>query len=86
MWDLTDPFMPRAGGLMPFFIHWRSEAHPASAGPALVSLAELRGEHPDAATVRAQLRAIGVELEVAPGSAPTLFAVLHTPRGSVTLS
>lgn len=85
-WELTDPFAPRAGGVLPFFIHWRGEAHPASAGPALVSLVSLRAEHPDAVAVSAQLRALAVELEVAPGPAPALFAVLRTPRGTVTLS
>ncbi len=85
-WELTDPFKPRAGGVLPFFIHWRGEAHPASAGPALVSLVSLRAEHPDAAAVGTQLRALEVELEVAPGPGPALFAVLRTPRGTVTLS
>jgi hypothetical protein len=85
-WELTDPFRPRAGGVLPFFIHWRGEAHPASAGPALVSLVSLRAEHPDAAAVREQLRALEVELEVAPGPVPALFAVLRTARGTVTLS
>ena len=85
-WELTDPFRPRAGGVLPFFIHWRGEAHPASAGPALVSLVSLRAEHPDAAAVGGQLRALEVELEVAPGPVPALFATLRTPRGTVTLS
>ena len=85
-WELTDPFAPRAGGVLPFFMHWRGEAHPASAGPALVSLVSLRAEHPDAAAVGTQLRALELELEVAPGPAPALFATLRTPRGTVTLS
>ena len=85
-WELTDPFAPRAGGVLPFFIHWRGEAHPASAGPALVSLVSLRAEHPDAAAVGAQLRALGVGLHVLPGPTPALFAVLRTPGGMVTLS
>lgn len=85
-WELTDPFKPRAGGVLPFFIHWRGEAHPASAGPALVSLVSLRAEHPDAAAVGTQLRTLEVELDVAPGPAPALFAMLRTPRGTVTLS
>jgi hypothetical protein len=86
VWELTDPFAPRAGGVLPFFIHWRGEAHPASAGPALVSVVSLRAQHPDPVAVRTQLRVLEVELEVAPGPAPALFAVLLTPRGTVTLS
>lgn len=85
-WELTDPFAPRAGGVLPFFIQWRGEAHPASAGPALVSLVSLRAEHPDAAVVGARLRALGIGLDVLPGPAPALFAVVRTPRGIVTLS
>lgn len=85
-WELTDPFRPRAGGVLPFFIRWRGKAHPASAGPALVSLVSLRAEHPDAAAVGAQLRALEVELKVAPGPVPALFAVVRTPGGTVTLS
>ena len=85
-WELTDPFALRAGGVLPFFIHWRGEAHPASAGPPLVSLVSLRAEHPDAAAVGTQLRALELELDVAPGPAPALLATLRTPRGTVTLS
>ena len=84
-WELTDPFAPRAGGVLPFFIHWRGEAHPASAGPALVSLASVRAEHPDAPVVAAQLGALGLDLDVAPGPAPALFATLRTPAGVVVL-
>ncbi len=85
-WELTDPFAARAGGVLPFFIHWRGAAHPASAGPALVSLVDLRAEHPDAEAVGAQLRALGVWLDVSAGHAPALFATLRVPSGTVTLS
>ena len=84
-WELTDPFAPRAGGLLPFFIRWRGEAHPASAGPALVSLPSVRAEHPDAPVVAEQLGALGLDLDVAPGPAPALFATLRTPAGVVVL-
>jgi hypothetical protein len=85
-WELTDPFAPRAGGVLPFFIRWQGRARPASPGPAPVSLADLRAEHPDAAVVAARLRALGLGLNVAPGSAPALFATLRTPGRLVTLS
>ncbi len=37
-WESTDPLQARAGGVIPFFIHWLQGAHPASAAEAEAEL------------------------------------------------
>jgi hypothetical protein len=84
-WRLTYPEMRLGTGLVPFLIDWGWGPHPAQTAPGDVQLLELRAEHPDPATIRASLRALGLELDVAPGPAPALIASLDTPRGRVEL-
>jgi hypothetical protein len=84
-WTLTDPFMPRAGGVIPFFIDWGVTPHPAASAAPGCALVELRAEHPDAEAVRAMLRALGIALSVDRGPAPTMIVTLTSPRGIVKL-
>jgi hypothetical protein len=74
-----------AGGVVPFLIDWGTSPHPAASAAPGLSLASLRGEHPDAARVAALLARLGLPLPVDPGPAPALVATLDTPRGPVTL-
>jgi hypothetical protein len=85
-WELTDPFSPRAGGLLPFFIDWGMSPHPGGAAPARVALVDFRAAHPDPAPLRLDLLVLGIDLEVASGPIPALRATLSTPRGSVILT
>jgi hypothetical protein len=84
-WTLTDPFAARQGGVLPFFIDWPSSDHPAALAPAEVELMDLSARHPDAIAVRAQLRALEIDLRLAPGARPGLRAVFRAQGRAVTL-
>jgi len=84
-WELTDPFQPRAGGVLPFFIDWGAGAHPAGQGEAEAELLEFAAEHPEPALVMEQLRGLGLSLEVRPGPSPILRATLQTRDGALDL-
>jgi hypothetical protein len=85
-WQLTDPFKPRAGGILPFFIDWCGKDHLASLARAEIQLLDFHAQHPDPEEVTDQLRFLGIELRVVQGSAPALFAVLRTAAGTVVLT
>lgn len=90
-WRITIPadgHLPGAG-LVPTLVEWpHGDAHPSDrlldTGIRLVALA---GEHPDPATIRAALVALGLSetLKVTYGRYTRLAAMLRTPRGVVTL-
>jgi len=71
--------------LLPFLIDWGQTEHPALSAPAGCTLTALRAEHPDPGAVRAQLEALGVDLEVALGIHPALVATIETPAGPIEL-
>lgn len=84
-WKVTDPFMPREGGVVPFFIDWGGTPHPSETAPPGCELLDLRAEHPDADRVRAILLGLGLDLRVEPATVPALVASIRTPRGTVEL-
>ncbi len=84
-WRLTLDARDPARLVVPFLIDWGASAHPSESAPPGVRLIELRGEHPDPASVRADLAALGVKLPVDEGPEPALVATLDTPRGRVML-
>ena len=89
-WRLTVPadgHLP-ARGLVPTLIEWSDERHPADSLPDFgVQLVTLAAEHPEPASVRAALAALGLSeiLKVTYGRTPRLAAMLRTPRGALTL-
>lgn len=89
-WRLTMPAMRSRGemagdGLVPFMIDW-GEAPPVAQSVAQgCELVALRAEHPQPEAIQQMLDALGVPLEVALGSVPTLIATLETPNGRLTL-
>ena len=89
-WRITVPgdgHLP-AGGLVPTLIQWSDRRHPADGLPdAGVHLVALAGEHPEPAPVRAAIAALGLSetLKVSYGRSARLAAMLHTPRGTITL-
>lgn len=85
-WELTDPLKPRAGGLLPFFIDWPGRDHPAALAPAEIELLDVRSEHPDPGQVAAQLRVLGLQLQITAGAVPALFATFRTASGTVILA
>jgi len=84
-WRLTDPYANAFDGCLPFLISWGKTAHPAGAAPSGGTLVGLRAEHPRPVELREALAALGVEMDVRPGTAPRLIATIRTPRGDVLL-
>jgi len=85
-WQLTDPFKPRADGILPFFIEWSGGDHPSAVQAAIVELVDLQARHPDPDRIAGELRVLGVDLSVSYGPAPALAASLRTPAGIVVLT
>lgn len=83
-WRLTRRDDPDLVAPVPFLIDWSGTAHPAAGLPRL-KLASLSATHPDPGTLRHDLAALGVELDVAEGTEVALLAVLETPSGPVHL-
>ena len=71
--------------LIPFLIDWGQSEHPALSAPVGCTLSGLRAEHPNPGDARAQLEALGVDLEVALGTQPVLVATIDTPSGQIEL-
>jgi hypothetical protein len=84
-WTMTDLAMPRADGIVPFFIDWGEAPHPAASAVCGGALVGLRAEHPNPARVVRQLQALGLDLDVRPADPPALIASLDTPLGLVEL-
>jgi hypothetical protein len=84
-WRLAIPPQPLGDWLVPVLIDWRTDRHPAKTSPKGCRLIELYGEHPQPATVRPILDALGVTLDIRQAVTPALVAVLDTPKGKVTL-
>ena len=71
--------------LLPFLIDWGQSEHPALSAPRGCTLVALRAEDPDPGAARAQLEALGVDLEVVLGLHPAIVATLDTPNGQIEL-
>ena len=84
-WHVTDPHVVVADGVVPFFIDWGATPHPSQSAVTGLCLTGLRAEHPDPENTRNSLTAVGLELPVRQGPAPTLIATLETPRGVIEL-
>ena len=84
-WRFTHPRVLSAGGVVPFFIDWRSGAHPAEGAPGGVRLVRLRAEHPEPEKVGDLLHLLGLDVIVERGDGPRLVATLETPVGSLVL-
>jgi len=84
-WELTDPATVIADGIVPFFIDWGNDPHPAESLPPGLELAELRAEHPDSPAVLRFLETLGLPLAVDYGPRPALIASLDGPKGRIEL-
>lgn len=89
-WQITIPedgHLP-GGGVLPTLIAWPDARHPADTMPdGRVRLATLAAAHPDPGRIRGALAALGLgeALQVTFAAKIRLAAMLHTPRGMVTL-
>lgn len=84
-WRLTNPFMERGDGIVPFFIDWGESPHPSEALEGGCELVGLRGKHTNPGRVRELLEHVEVELPVSPGGRPRLVAQIRTGKGVVEL-
>ncbi|QDR81870.1 VOC family protein [Sporomusa termitida] len=84
-WQLTNPRVIVADGIIPAFIDWGDTRHPAPAAAGGALLVSLRAEHPEAAGAAASLDSLGLKLPVAPGTRPGLIATIDCPQGRVEL-
>ena len=75
-----------AGTLVPFFIEWDGDYHPAEDAPPGLALASFSIETPDPARLRAIFSALDVKASVRKGRRDRLRASLETPRGPLVLS
>jgi Glyoxalase-like domain len=89
-WQITIPddgHLP-AGGVLPTLIAWPDARHPTDAMPDVrVRLATLAAAHPEPGQIRSALAAVGLgdALQCTFSAKIRLAAMLHTPRGMVTL-
>ena len=89
-WRITIPddgHLP-GRGLVPTLIAWPEGVHPTLRLPDTgLRLAMVAGEHPEPATVRAELAALGLSdtLKVTYAKSPRIAAMIRTPRGIATL-
>jgi len=99
-WKLSLLPKPFGDGLVPFVIDWGKSRHPAAA-PRIPSeaqthnpdddptsygkLSTFSATHPDPAPIRAALHALGVSLDIQPGTIAGLSARLTGPAGSIAL-
>ena len=85
-WRATDGDRP--DDLVPFLICWGDTEHPARSAPPGLSLQALRIEHPDPASIRPALTALGAGIDVIPvasAAVPALVATLSGPAGTSIL-
>jgi hypothetical protein len=73
------------GGALPFLIAWGDTPHPAESAPSGLRLLDFRIEHPDAATIAAQLAALDVDVPVAVAQHARLVATIGGPAGTVEI-
>jgi len=85
-WELTDPYVEIAGGVVPFFINWGNTPHPAASAPGGATLLALRATHPEKDYVRAAFKSFGINMPVENGCQASLTAVIDTPRGQIELT
>jgi len=67
-------------GIVPFLVEWDTREHPAQSSAGGARLLRFRGEHPRPDELRAMLKALDLDLEVAGAAEPALIAVIETPR------
>lgn len=85
-WKLSDPFVGRIGGAVPFLINWGESPHPAQSAPSGCTLQSLRVCHPEPERIRRTLDSLSFTLSVERAPIPALMAELETPKGRVVLS
>lgn len=84
-WQTINPSVPEAEGVLPFFIDWGRSPHPADTAAKGATLLSLRAEHPNAKSISAMLKQLGIDIPVTYGPTPKLIAIIESPKGKVEL-
>jgi hypothetical protein len=84
-WKLTLRATDVVPSVIPFLIDWGDMPHPSSTAARGAKLLAFRGQTPDLAETRRILDALEVNLELDPGSSPSLTARIKGPGGEVVL-
>lgn len=84
-WQMTTPLLEAQVGLVPFYIDWGTSPHPALTAPPGLTLVGLRAQAPDPEQTRSMFKALGIAMQVTPGSEPALTATIEGPRGKIEL-
>ena len=85
VWELLFPVATSYGSRMPFFIDWLECAHPSKTTPNGGQFQSLSITHPEAESLNAALRAIGLDVTVEAGE-PNISLEIETTKGPLTLS
>ncbi len=84
-WALSDPFVGRLGGAVPFLIDWGGSPHPAQTAPVAGSLEGFAIHHPEPERIERMLDSLGLSVTIERSERPHLVAQIRTPRGLVEL-
>jgi hypothetical protein len=84
-WQLTDPYVEIADGIVPFFIDWGESTHPSTDAPPGARLVGLVAGHPAPRRVKACFDALGLTIPVVSSPVPRLSASIETGDGVITL-
>jgi hypothetical protein len=84
-WRMTSARGPREGGVLPFFIDWGENEHPARALAPGLRLAAFGALHPQPRRIRALLSIFDERVTVECAAEPGLEAKIEGPRGTLHL-
>lgn len=84
-WQLTDPYVEIADGIVPFFIDWGDTRHPSADAPGGASLIGFKVGHPTPDLVQRVFDSLGLTIPLTKAPSPTLTATLQTANGAIEL-
>ncbi len=84
-WQLSNPQIDPANGIVPFLIDWGSSPHPADDLPQAGTLLELNGKHPQARHWQPFLEAMDLPLQLFSGPSASLSAEIQLLNGETLL-
>ena len=82
-WQLTEPVLENADGLIPFFIDWGNTIHPAENLPQAGNIIELKAFHPTPEIVRQQLEKLNVKVVLEKAEIPRMECLIRGVDGSI---
>ncbi|NNE69857.1 MAG: VOC family protein [Rhodothermales bacterium] len=84
-WRLSDPFVGRLGGPIPFLIDWGDSPHPADTAPPAGTLTRLSVHHPESERIERILESLSIAVPVTRATQPGVRAEIRTVDGRVVM-